>query len=188
MVRLATLNLGLFDVHDHRITLGNSLERGSPLDDLNGDVDVILTNPPFGARFDQEFVEVLAGDNTPFFATRNHAGATVGSELLFVDRGLRLLRQGGRMLIIVPDSVVSARGLPAMLRHHLARTCTLRAIIELPATTFAQAGTRTKTAILYFQKGRPNHKTSVFMGVADNLGFQVSSRKGVQVKLISRRQ
>ena len=185
MVRFATLNLGLFDVQDHRITLGNSLERGSPLDELNGEVDVILTNPPFGARFDQEYVEGLAGDNTPFFATRNRPSATIGSELLFVDRGLRLLRQGGRMLIIVPDSVVSARGMPAMLRHHLARTCTIHAVIELPATTFAQAGTRTKTAILYVQKGRPNHTTSVFMGVSDHLGFQVSSRKGVQVKLTS---
>ena len=185
MVRLATLNLGLFNVQDHRITLGNSLERGSPLDDLNGEVDVILTNPPFGARFDQEYVEVAAGDNTPFFADRNRPSATVGSELLFVDRGLRLLRPGGRMLIIVPDSVVSARGMPAMLRHHLARTCTIRAVIELPASTFAQAGTRTKTAILYIQKGRPDQTNSVFMGVSDHLGFQVSSRKGVQVKLAS---
>ena len=185
MVRLATLNLGLFDVQDHRITLGNSLERGSPLDDLNGEVDVILTNPPFGARFDQAYIEGSAGDNMPFFATRNRPGASIGSELLFVDRGLRLLRQGGRMLIIVPDSVVSARGIPAMLRHYLARTCTLHAVIELPATTFAQAGTRTKTAILYIQKGRPNDTPSVFMGVSDQLGFQVSSRKGVQVKLAS---
>ena len=185
MVRLATLNLGLFNVKDHRITLGNSLERGSPLDDLNGGVDVILTNPPFGARFDQNYVKDVAGDNTPFFATRNRSDATMGSELLFVDRGLRLLRQGGRMLIIVPDSVVSARGIPAMLRHHLARTCTLHAVIELPATTFAQAGTRTKTAILYIEKGRPTHTNSVFMGVSDHLGFQVSSRKGVHVKLAS---
>ena len=185
MVRLSTLNLGLFDVHDHRITLGNSLEQGSPLDDLNGKVDVILTNPPFGARFDQEYVDVVARDNTPFFATRNRPSATIASELLFVDRGLRLLRQGGRMLIIVPDSVVSAKGIPAMLRHHLARTCTLNAVIELPAATFAQAGTRTKTAVLYLQKGRPNRATSVFMGVSDHLGFQVTSRKGVQVKLAS---
>lgn len=185
MVRLATLNLGLFNVQDHRITLGNSLERGSPLDDLNGGVDIILTNPPFGARFAQKYVEAEVGDNTPFFATRSRPQTTIGSELLFVDRGLRLLRQGGRMLIIVPDSVVSARGIPAMLRHHLARTCTIHAVIELPASTFAQAGTRTKTAILYIEKGRPTHTNSVFMGVSDHLGFQVSSRKGVQMKLAS---
>ena len=46
MVRLSTLNLELFDVEEYSITIGNSLERGSPLDDLNGTVDVILTNPP----------------------------------------------------------------------------------------------------------------------------------------------
>ena len=185
MVRLATLNLELFDVRDHRITLGNSLERGSPLDALNDKVDVILTNPPFGARFDQGYIDIAAGDNTPFFATRNRPAGSIGSELLFVDRGLRFLKPGGRMLIIVPDSVVSARGLPALLRHHLSRTCTLRAVIELPAATFAQAGTRTKTAILYVEKQRAHSATSVFMGVSDDLGFQVSSRKGVQVKLPS---
>ena len=185
MVRLATLNLELFNVQDHRITLGNSLERGSPLDDLNGGVDLILTNPPFGARFDQDYISAVAGDNTPFFATRSRPSASVGSELLFIDRGLRLLKQGGRMLIIVPDSVVSARGLPAVLRHYLAQTFTLSAVIELPAATFAQAGTRTKTSILYIQKRPPNNTRSVFMGVSDHLGFHVSSRKGVQIKTAS---
>lgn len=51
MVRLATLNLELFAVEEHRISIGNSLAAGSPIDDLNGQVDLILTNPPFGARF-----------------------------------------------------------------------------------------------------------------------------------------
>ena len=57
------------------------------------------------------------------------------------------------------------------------------AVIEFPPTTFAQAGTRTKTAVLYLQKGRSTKPTSVFMGVSRDLGFQVSSRKGVQIKV-----
>ena len=36
MVRLSTINLELFDVEEHRITIGNSLERNSPIDSLNG--------------------------------------------------------------------------------------------------------------------------------------------------------
>ena len=183
MVRLSTLNLELFDIEEHRITLGNSLETDSPLDDLNGNVDVILTNPPFGARFDQEYVDTVCRDNTPFFSSRRRAAASIDSELLFIDRGLRLLKEGGRMLIIVPDGVVSATGMSALLRQHLRRATTLRAVVELPTTTFAQAGTRTKTAILYLQKGHTNDDVPVFMGVSSDLGFQVSSRKGVQVKI-----
>ena len=183
MVRLSTINLGLFDVEQHRISLGNSLEVGSPIDDLNGTVDVILTNPPFGARFDHSYVARKCAANTPFFSSMKRAAATVNSELLFVDRNLRLLRDGGRLLIVVPDGVVSAKGVAALLRHHLAGVATLRAVIELPATTFAQAGTRTKTAVLYLQKGRVSGESATFMGVSRDLGFQVSSRKGVQVKV-----
>ena len=153
MVRLSTINLDLFNVEEHRITVGNSLELGSPIDNLNGTVDIIVTNPPFGARFNQSYVSASCGDNTPFFSAVRRAASNIDSELLFVDRNLRLLRDGGRLLIVVPDGVVSAKGTAALLRQHLAGSATLRAVIELPATTFAQAGTRTKTAVLYLQKG-----------------------------------
>lgn len=183
MVRLSTINFELFDTEEHRITVGNSLERGSAIDSLNGTVDIILTNPPFGARFNQGYVAAACGENTPFFSRLRRAAATVDSELLFVDRNLRLLREGGRLLIVVPDGVVSAKGIAALLRQHLTAVATLRAVVELPATTFAQAGTRTKTAVLYLQKGRSIRPSPVFMGVSNDLGFQVSSRKGVQIKV-----
>ena len=182
MARLATLNLAFFDVDEHRISLGNSLKKGSPIDDLNGKVDLILTNPPYGAKFDQKYIDTTCGDNLPIFSGLHRTQGSVASELLFVDRGVRLLRQGGRMLIIVPDGVISAKGLSAVLRDQLALTCTIRAVIELPATTFAQAGTRTKTAILYLQKGRAEPQPPIFMGVANQLGFEVASRKGIQIK------
>ena len=184
MVRLATINLELFEVEQHSITVGNSLEQGSPIDALNGTVDIILTNPPFGARFDSGYVARACGDNTPFFSSLNHRGpANVDSELLFVDRNLRLLREGGRLLLVIPDGVVSAKGIAALLRQHIARVATVRAVVELPAVTFAQAGTRTKTAILYLQKGRIPRPSAVYVGAAKELGFQVSSRKGVQIKV-----
>jgi type I restriction-modification system DNA methylase subunit len=182
MVRLSSLNLALFRVEAHRITLGNSLERGSALDSLNGTVDLILTNPPFGARFDRRYIAQACADNTPFFCRLDSAGALIDSELLFIDRNLRLLREGGRLLIVVPDGVISAKGTPAMLRQHLGKVATLRAVIELPSVTFAQAGTRTKTAVLYLQKGAPTGHDRIFMGVSRDLGFQVSSHKGAQVK------
>lgn len=182
MVRLATLNLEMFDVREYRITIGNSLESDSPLDELNGTVDVIITNPPFGARFSPEYIARSCGDNTPFFSRLKRPEASIFSEQLFIDRNLRLLKEGGRLLIIVPDGVVSSRGTSALLRQHLSNVCKLYAVIELPATTFAQAGTRTKTAILYLQKGSDDKKSKVFMSVCKDLGFQVSSRKGVQIK------
>jgi predicted RNA methylase len=182
MARLATINLELFDVGEHRITVGNSLERGSTLDDLNGKVDVILTNPPFGARFSGDEVRATCRDNTPFFSSIMKAAPSIDSELLFIDRNLRLLKEGGRLLIVVPDGVVSAKGTSALLRQHVGGVATIQAIVEMPSVTFAQAGTRTKTAVLYFQKQRTKKAGRIFMAVAQDLGFQVSSRKGVQIK------
>lgn len=187
MVRLATLNLELFAVEEHRISIGNSLAVGSPIDELNGQVDLILTNPPFGARFAQEEAVFEFASNTPFFSRLRRQGSALDSELLFVDRNLRLLREGGRLLIVIPDGVISAKGLAAMLRQHVASVATIRAIVELPPVTFAQAGTRTKTAILYLRKNAAakTKRGHVFMGVSRDLGFVVSSRKGVQVKVTS---
>jgi hypothetical protein len=81
--------------------------------------------------------------------------------------------------------VISASGIAALLRHHLRTAATLRGVIELPSVTFAQAGTRTKTAVLYLKKERTttSDRKRVFMGVSSDLGFQVSSRKGVQIKV-----
>ena len=186
MVRLSTLNLELFDVEKYSITIGNSLELGSPLDRLNGTVDIILTNPPFGARFTQDYIAQRCGHNTPFFAGLKRSTTSLFSELLFIDRGISLLKDGGRMLIIVPDGVISSKGIAALLRQQLNRICNIVAIIELPSSTFAQAGTRTKTVILYLKKGRnENRFDNTFMAVANDLGFEVSSRKGVKIKMVN---
>lgn len=185
MVRLATINMALFDVGSHQVSIGNSLKRGSPIDSLNDSVDVILTNPPFGAKFDASYISHECGENTPFFSNLKRANGKLDSELLFIDRNLKLLREGGRLIIVVPDGVVSAKGTAAMLRSHLKGRAKVRAVIELPPVTFAQAGTRTRTAILYLEKVTSTHDYPVFMASANDLGFQVSSRKGVQVKIES---
>jgi predicted RNA methylase len=185
MVRLSKVNLALFDVLSHQVTNGNSLLGGSALDTLNGQVDLILTNPPFGAKFDRADVWSGSAANLPFFNSIVKDTGNIDSELLFIDRNLSLLREGGRLLVVLPDSVISAKGLPSLLRQHLRMNAVIKAIIELPAVTFGQAGTRTKTAILYLQK-RPklkDHPSQVFIAKAESLGFEVSSRKGVQVKV-----
>lgn len=189
MVRLTALNMALFEIGEHEVTIGNSLEEGSPLDTYNDQVDLILTNPPFGARFTHEEVKEKFGRNTPFFNAMVRSSAKIDSELLFVDRALRLLKPGGRLLIIVPDGVVSAKGVPSVLRHYLQGKAILRAVVELPSVTFAQAGTRTRTSIVYLQKPLDGvcsgTQPLVALACVESLGFSVSSRKGVQIKQVN---
>ncbi len=182
MIRLTKINLALFNAAEYKVTIGNSLSEYSPLSTLNGTADLVLTNPPFGAKFDRFEIAAFGEKNLPIFASVCRRLQSVNSELLFVDRNLSLLADSGRLLIIVPDSVVSAKGLPALLRQQLRARAIVRAVIELPSVTFAQAGTRTKTCILYLVKGKNAAKT-VFVAKANDLGFEVSSRKGIQVKV-----
>ena len=141
MVRLTGVNLVFAANTTDRVYSGNSLVDGSPIEAFNGSTDLILTNPPFGAKFDIAEVRRRGTKSTPFFAKAPISTKSVDSELLFLDRYLSLLRPGGLCLAVVPDGVVSAKGMPALARQALCRAAELRAIVELPPVTFSQAGT-----------------------------------------------
>ena len=184
MARLSTLNLIFSGNAEGHIFVGNSLIDGSPLDAMNGCVDLILTNPPFGAKFPRPQVRTRSQTSTPIFAKSQVGFTSADSELLFIDRYLSLLRPGGLCLVVVPDGVVSAKGLSAYLRQELARRALVLGVVALPPVTFAQAGTRTKTVILIFEKAsiEPERPTRVFLGEVSDLGYEVSKRKGVPIK------
>ena len=183
MVRLAAINFIFSESHGDDVFLGNTICDGSPISEYDGLVDLILTNPPFGARFSVDDLRITSGDSTPFFATSLTRTKVVESEILFLDRYLTLLKPGGVCLTIVPDGVVSARGLAAVARQHLARNAELLTIVELPPVTFAQAGTRTRTAVLGFRKTRkPRRSYPIFFSEVTDIGFQVHRRSGVPVK------
>lgn len=182
MVRLATINALLFDTEESMVTTGNSIVGDTTIDHFQGKVDVVLTNPPFNAKFSAASFDwktrtkyPLLGDYLP------RLGSNIDSELLFIDRSLGLLKEGGILIIIVPDSVISASGQCEALRSELSRKYAVEFVIDLPAETFAQAGTRAKTSILGIRKG-VSKRSDAFMAVVNNLGFDVSSRKGVKIK------
>ncbi|MBU1320079.1 MAG: N-6 DNA methylase [candidate division Zixibacteria bacterium] len=182
MARLSLLNLSLFGIENPKIYRGNSLVASSPLDAYSQKCDLILTNPPFGARFESSDLAFHSLEYFPFLHNYIQSrGGLIDSELLFLDRYLSLLKPGGTVLAVVPDSVISSSGLPSYLRGQLHEHWTIRSITELPAVTFAQAGTRTKTCILEVEKKKPEGKAAL-MGKVLSLGFEVSSKKGVPYK------
>lgn len=186
MARLAKANLIFSGFESDNVFVGNSIEDESPLSQFDGQVDLILTNPPFGARFDIDDLRRRSKKSLSFFSSGGIGSKVVDSELLFVERYINLLRPGGLCVAVVPDGVVSAKGVAALTRQILTRSCELVGVIELPPVTFAQAGTRTKTAVLAFRKAeKPRNAQRVFFAEAQELGFEVSKRKGVPIKRIS---
>ena len=189
MARLSKMNMFLSDTKRYKIANGNSLVGTSLIDDYFGKVDLILTNPPFGARFSSsELKEGAKKSYSLLYDVILKNGTKFNSEVLFVDRCISLLKPGGKMIAVLPDSVISSAGLNSTLRHRIAHSnkVKVKAIIELPAETFAQAGTRTKTSILYLEKLSQvdDVENVTFVAQSEHIGFEVSTKKGATVKHI----
>lgn len=146
MLRIAAMNLLLHgidtpDIH-YRDTLSNSFPEKFPQEAENF-FDVILANPPFKGSLDYDDVH-------PSLLKKVKTKKT---ELLFVTLILRMLRNGGRAAVIVPDGVLfgSSKAHQA-LRKLLVDENQLEAVISLPAGIFKPyAGV--STGILLFTKG-----------------------------------
>lgn len=188
MVRLSKLNMELFDSENYFISKGNSLIADSDIDNFKGKIDLIITNPPFGASFNGKELENEQKEKYPLLFDTFRNKSNINSEILFIDRCIGLLKEGGELLAVVPDSVISSKGIAETLRFRIMNDgdIHLKSIIELPTVTFAQAGTRTKTSILHLKKIKRKEKIKsrgVFIAKSTDLGFEVSIRKGTTVKI-----
>lgn len=139
--------------------------------------DVILTNPPFGVSVDAR------GHNFSAYSTcideQGYPLRSQGSEIMFVERCLQLLRPGGRMGIVLPRSVLTNNRLQ-LARQRLAELGAVRAVVSLPHETFAATGTQTTTVVLIVEKYGPKLKRGTEMCPAlariENVGFDNTGR------------
>lgn len=109
---------------------------------INGQFDVVVSNPPFSVDLDNDTKETLS-DNFLFGDKKN-------SENLFIERYYHLLREGGRMGIILPESVFDTTE-NKYIRLFIYKYFIIKAVVSLPQVTFAPY-TPTKTSILFAQK------------------------------------
>lgn len=104
--------------------------------------DFVLSNPPFSAKYSED--DRARYDSALDITTRSDR-----SEDLFVDRWFQLLRPGGRLGAVVPNSLLDARkseGRDFLLRHFW-----IRAVVSLPPDAF-YPHTSTKTSLVLAQK------------------------------------
>ena len=120
--------------------------------------DVIVTNPPFGSKIpiDDEHIlkqfdlaHVWTFDGVSWLMT-DRLQASVPPEILFVERCTQLLREGGRMGIVLPDSILGSPGL-GYIREWIIRNHKILASVDLHADTF-QPHNGTQTSVLILQK------------------------------------
>jgi hypothetical protein len=184
MVRLALTNMALFRFPAARLHLANAAaRRGRDAEvtrSFEGTAGLILTNPPFGARFSGADLDGyrIAGE----WAAR--PPSAVDAELLFLERYLDWLRPGGQLVAVVPDSILTNKGLFGELRRGLAPAVELLSVTSLPPVTFASAGTSTKTSVLQLRKRASRRSRSrTRFAICHDIGFTVTTRGARRLKV-----
>lgn len=145
-----------------------------------GRFDVILTNPPFGARVDKD-IKISEADKftdeakikayvkrygeeylTALRQVNNHIGESlldqfgVGkmsglTEVLFIDRCLNLLKPGGRLGIVLPEGVLNNTNLQNV-REYFESRAKILLIVSIPQDVFMAAGATVKPSLMFFKR------------------------------------
>ena len=154
--------------------------------------DVIVTNPPFGSTIpikDNSILEqydlghiwrpVQSQTGQGRLIKSSDLRSSVPPEQLFIERCLQFLKPGGRLAIVLPDSILGNPGLDFIRQWLLDRT-RIVASIDLHVDTFKPRN-GTQTSVLIVQKKTPDEilgeqlsgamrPYNIFMAVVDKVG------------------
>lgn len=109
---------------------------------INGQFDIILTNPPFSVDLDNDTKKKVSKSFV--------FGEKKNSENLFLERYYQLLKENGRLAAVLPESIFDTQE-NKYIRLFLYKYFVIKAIVSLPQLTFAPF-TNTKTSILFAEK------------------------------------
>ncbi|WP_203361573.1 N-6 DNA methylase [Bacillus sp. REN10] len=150
--RLALMNALLHNI-EGRLEQGDTLSgNGKWMKNL----DVILTNPPFGTKKGGE--RVSRDDLT--FETSN-------KQLNFLQLIYNALKDDGnaRAAVVLPDNVLFESGIGSQIRRDLMNKCNLHTILRLPTGIFYAQGV--KTNVLFFTRGTTDQDNTKDVWVYD---------------------
>ena len=154
-----------------------------------GFFNVIVTNPPFGSKIpikDRSILEqfelahIWENDKkTGTWTMTSRLQSSVPPEILFIERCTQLLVPGGRMGIVLPDSILGSPGL-GYIREWLIKNHRIIGSVDLHVDTF-QPRNGTQTSVLLLQKKTQAQKDAeeksgtmadynIFMAMVDKVG------------------
>jgi len=195
LVNLAKLHVSLLTGGHPNILCGDSLALDNNLlsvrekADTEG-FDVLLANPPFGVNIVAARPEILEdfqlARKWKFYLDLNKWCSTsemrnrVPPQVLFVERCLSLLKVGGRMGIVLPESILSNKSYRYVVEYILDKS-NIQAVVGMPDELFktsGKGGTHTKTCLLVIEKKgmTGGDKLPIFMAEAKWCGQDSRAR------------
>ncbi|MBW4505908.1 MAG: N-6 DNA methylase [Scytonematopsis contorta HA4267-MV1] len=164
------------------------LEKGRkeiPLESM----DIVLTNPPFGSDIPITDQNILKAFELAFVWEKLEDGnyrrtgkiqGSVAPEVLFIERCINWLKQGGKTAIVLPDGILGNPG-TEYIRWWILRHCWVLASVDIPVEAFiVEANVNILTSILFLKKKTKDEIKAedlggkrdypVFMAVAEKVG------------------
>jgi len=155
-----------------------------------GKFSVLLTNPPFGSKIPVRGDEKLKQFDLGYKWKRNQNSndfskrklkTNEAPQVLFIERCIQLLKNRGRMAIVLPDGIFGNHTYD-YIRNWLMNNGRILGIIDIPIETF-MPNTSTKTSVLIFQKLErdeiPNDY-EIFMAIAESCGHDRRGNKTIE--------
>ncbi len=194
--KLAKIYLTILGENDYHIFCENSLENPKVWKQETqnhiqlGSFDLILANPPFGAKIPVIGEDLLKQYEVGYFWKENQNTNGIDNnpdkwlktkelrdkqppQILFIERIIQLLKVGGRAGIVLPEGVF---GNPSdrYVWEYVKKYCSVTGIISLSQETF-QPSTHTKTSVVFLEK-KPQNRTQIFMAIAKSIGHDKNGK------------
>ena len=163
-------------IHE-RLNFSSKVECGDALQvkELNDSVDVIIGNPPFGKHVSLNYNDFLT-DSRTVKTLDKQINNNERIEVLFLKKCVNMLKEGGRMGLVLPDGILGNDGNTNM-RKWLLQQGQIIAIVSLPIETFMPF-TSVKTSALFFKKTKQNNQCyRIFMAIAETCGHDRRGNK-----------
>lgn len=109
--------------------------------------DVLMANPPFAGDIKESRII------TKYELGKNAKGkyqSKVSRDVLFIERNLSFLKDGGRMAVVLPQGRFN-NATDKYIRDYIAERCRILAVVGLHGNVF-KPHTGTKTSVLFVQK------------------------------------
>jgi predicted RNA methylase len=141
----------------------------------NGSYDYFVLNPPFGTS------TVISETNVLDKYTLGKGKKKEELGILFIERGINLLKNEGIGFIIVPNGYLgnSTKNITALKEYII--NLRIISILELPSGTFSRSGTGVSTSIIIIQKIEAIGNYNIFIEKIENIGY-ILNRKNTPYK------
>lgn len=204
LVRACKMNMVMNNDGAGGLFQANSLENPAIWDDelrarkLEGKVDLLFTNPPFGSKIpiaDQSILErydlghswSYDKEDDRWEMDPEKLQKSQPPEILFIERCVKFLKPGsGRCALVLPDGILGSPGL-GYVREWILRETKILASIDLHPDTF-QPHVSVQTSVLILERKDPEliavetaakqlNDYEVFMAVANHIGHDKRGNK-----------